>query len=82
MERDGIYTGDLPLRVDVMWTCRFADCMGLSKLMVVVFVVYICAVASSKDGGIDRSEAGFLTMNSIPFLMSALKENVGNTIVH
>ena len=77
-----MYTGALLLRTDVMWTCRFADCVGLSKWMVVVFVVYICAMASSKDGGIDRSEAGFLTMNSISFLMSALKENVGNAIVH
>ena len=77
-----MYVVPLPLRMDVMWTCRVVDCVGLSKLMIVVFVVYICAVASSKDGGIDRSEAGFWTMNSISFLMSALKEKVGNAIVH
>ena len=77
-----MYVVPLPLRVDVMWTCRVVDCVGLSKLMIVVFVVYICAVASLKDGGIDRSEAGFWTMNSISFLMSALKEKVGNAIVH
>ena len=77
-----MYTGALPLRVDVMWNCRFADCVGLSKSIVVVSGVYMFAVASSKDGGTDGSEAGFLTMNSISFSMSALKENVGNAIVH
>ena len=65
-----------------MWTWRFVDCVGRSKLIVAVFVVYNWAVASSKEGGMDGSEVGFLTMNSISFFISALKENVGNAIVH
>ena len=77
-----MYVVPLPLRVDVMWTCRVVDCVGLSKLTIVVFVVYICAVASSKDRGMDCSKAGFRTMNSISLFMSELKEKVWNAIVN
>ena len=53
VERLGMYVVPLPLRVDVMWTCRVVELVGLSKLMVVVSSEYNVAVASSKDGGMD-----------------------------
>ena len=77
-----MYVDPLPLSVDVMWTCRFVEVTGILKLMVVVFDEYNVAVASSNGGGTDRSETGCLTMNSISFLISALKDIVGNAMVH
>ena len=48
-----MYTGALPLRVDVMWTCSVDEWVGLLKTMVVVFLLYNVAVASSKDGAME-----------------------------
>ena len=39
VERDGMYTWAVPLAVDVMWTWRLDDCVGLLKSMVVVSAV-------------------------------------------
>ena len=57
-------------------------CVGRWKSIVVVLEEYNVAVASSKDGLMEWSDSGLLTVNSISLLTSACIVVVGKAIVH
>ena len=80
--RVGMYGVRVPLRVDVMWTCSGEGWVALLKSMVVGVLSCSVAVVSSKEGALVWFDGGRLIVNSISFLISALKKIVGNAIVH